>query len=186
MDKFKFRLVERSDFSLIGEWLTTPHVARWWANDASAAVIEADYGGCVDGTEPTQVFIAHQGARPIGLIQRYRFDAYPQYIEELAGLMTAPAAAWSIDYFLGPADVLGRGLASRMIHAFLISLWLDEPDATCVIVPIHALNRASWRSLERAGFRKVATGDLEPDNPIDDPAHFIYRIDRPAIGLESD
>lgn len=78
---------------MLGEWLATPHVARWWADDPSAAPIEADYGGCVDGTEAADVFIASLDARPIGLIQRYRLDAYPPYIEELAALMTVPAAA---------------------------------------------------------------------------------------------
>ena len=162
-----------------------PHVARWWADDPSALAIEADYGGCVDGTERAQVFIARRGARPVGLIQRYRLEAYPQYIEELAALLEMPAAAYSIDYFLGPADVLGQGLGSRMICAFTARLWRDDPGASCVIVPTNALNRASWRSLERAGFVRVASGDLTPDNPIDDPAHFIYRIDRPGAAIDS-
>ena len=178
MKNFTFRPITRGDFTLLSQWLATPHVARWWADDASAAAIEADYGGCVDGTEPAEVFIAHCGARPAGLIQRYRLDAYPQYIEELAAIMTVPAAAWSIDYFLGPADVLGQGLGTRMVQAFVARIWRDDNAASCVIVPTNAYNRASWRSLERAGFTRVASGDLTPDNPVDDPAHFIYRLDR--------
>jgi len=183
-EKLTFHSLRRADFALLGEWLATPHVARWWADNPSAAAIEADYGGCVDGTETADVFIACRDARPIGLMQRYRLDAYPQYIEELADLIAVPAAAYSIDYFLGPADVLGQGLGSRMIRAFTAGLWQDDPCASCVIVPTNTLNRASWRSLERAGFARVASGDLTPDNPIDDAAHFIYRINRPGAGID--
>jgi aminoglycoside 6'-N-acetyltransferase len=43
-----------------------------------------------------------------------------------------------------------------------------------------AANTASWRALEKAGFRRVASGDLPPDNPVDDPLHHVLRIDRPA------
>lgn len=48
------------------------------------------------------------------------------------------------------------------------------------VVPIFAGNRASWRALEKAGFIRIAEGDLVPDNPIDPPLHVIYRLDRPA------
>ena len=178
-EKLTFHSLSRANFGLLGEWLVTPHVARWWANDPSADAIEADYGGCVDGTEPCEVFIVRREARPVGLIQRFRLDTYPQYLNELTALVAVPERAYSTDYLLGPADVLGQGLGTRMIRAFTDKLWQDDPGASCVIVPTNALNRTSWRSLERAGFVRVASGDLTPDNPIDDPAHFIYRIDRP-------
>ena len=34
-------------------------------------------------------------------------------------------------------------------------------------------------ALLHAGFRLVARGDLETDNPSDDPLHEILRLDRP-------
>jgi aminoglycoside 6'-N-acetyltransferase len=34
--------------------------------------------------------------------------------------------------------------------------------------------------LERAGFERVAEGELEPDNPIDSRDHYIYRRRRQA------
>jgi aminoglycoside 6'-N-acetyltransferase len=57
--------------------------------------------------------------------------------------------------------------------------WDDHPDAGCIIVPVVAANRASWRALEKAGLRRVATGELTPDNPVDDRLHHVYRVDRP-------
>ena len=49
-----------------------------------------------------------------------------------------------------------------------------------MIVPVSSANVASWRLLEQAGFRLVAEGALTRDNPIDDDAHRVYRIDRPC------
>ena len=35
------------------------------------------------------------------------------------------------------------------------------------------------RAVERAGFRRVAAGELTPDNPIDNRDHYVYQVDRP-------
>lgn len=176
---FEFRPIARSDFAMLSRWLRTPHVARWWADDWSDEGLEEMYGGCVDGTEPAQVFIAERAGRAIGLAQRFRIDAYPVYREELAVLADIPAGTSSIDYLIGPEDAIGRGWGAELIEAFTARLWHDDPGTTSIVVPVHAQNRASWRVLERAGFRRVAAGHLTPDNPVDTRDHFIYRLDRP-------
>jgi aminoglycoside 6'-N-acetyltransferase len=56
---FDFLPVQRADFALLSLWLSTVHVMRWWHDDPSLDAIENDYGGCVDGTEPAEVFIAY-------------------------------------------------------------------------------------------------------------------------------
>ncbi|HSA49657.1 MAG TPA: GNAT family N-acetyltransferase, partial [Yinghuangia sp.] len=70
-------------------------------------------------------------------------------------------------------------LGTRMIRAVVAATWTDHPDAPAVIVPVHADNAASWRALEKAGLRRIAEADIEPDNPVDDRRHFVYRVDRP-------
>jgi aminoglycoside 6'-N-acetyltransferase len=67
-----------------------------------------------------------------------------------------------------------------MIAAFVERLWATEPGVTHLLVPVNAGNVASWRALEKAGFRKVARGEMEPDAPGDDRMHVVLRIDRPA------
>jgi hypothetical protein len=42
-----------------------------------------------------------------------------------------------------------------------------------------AANTASWRALEKAGLTRIAEGAMSPENPLDDPLHYIYRADRP-------
>jgi len=174
-----FRPIARSDYAMLRSWLLTPHVARWWADDSSDQGLEEMYGGCIDGTEPAEVFIARRDGRDIGLAQRFRIDTYSEYREEIASLTDVPAGTSSIDYLIGPADAIGRGWGTELIRAFTAQLWHDDTDALSIIVPVHAQNTPSWRVLENAGFRRVATGHLTPDNPIDTMDHFIYRLDRP-------
>lgn len=175
MYSFEFAPIGRDDFALLSEWLRTPHVARWWADDSSPGAIESNYGACIDGSEPAAVFIARCDGAGVGLIQRYRIGAYPQYLGEIASIVDIPVGATSIDYLIGPPAALGKGLGTAMIAAFVARTWQDDPATPSVIVPVHADNRTSWRALERAGFVRIAEGELAPDNPTDSRAHYIYQ-----------
>lgn len=174
------RRLAAADFPLLGCWLAQEHVARWWNHDTSPEAVERDFGPAVRGEEPSEIFLAVVDGHPVGLVQRYRIADYPEYLTELAPVVEVPAGTWSIDYLIGERDRVGRGLGPMMIRAVLAGTWREHPDATAVLVPVVAANRASWRALEKAGLTRVASGDLEPDNPIDEPLHHVYRIDRPA------
>jgi aminoglycoside 6'-N-acetyltransferase len=178
MGHFTFRPLTRSDFPLLRHWLSQPHVQRWWADDPSPEALEADYGGCIDGTEPAQVFIALRDGAPFGLAQRLRLAAYPQYVADLQPLLPVPDFAGSIDYLVGEEREIGRGLGTHMLRAFVDQLWRDDADCTALLVPVHAENVASWRALEKIGFVRAARGDLEPDNPADTRDHYVMRMER--------
>ena len=177
---FAFRPIARADYPRVSAWLRQPHVQRWWCDDPDPAAVEAEYGGVIDGRERAEVFIAHRGGRPVGLVQRFALDAYPSYAAEIARWTEVPAGAWSLDYFLGEPDALLRGWGTALVGQLTAGLWADVPQARCVIVPVHADNRASWRVLERNGYARVARGEFEPDNPADSREHLLLRLDRPA------
>jgi aminoglycoside 6'-N-acetyltransferase len=179
MPRFTWRRLVRGDFPLLASWLAEPHVKRWWNQETSAVAVERDFGPAANGEEQSENLVALADGQPCGLVQRSWYADYPQYIEELAPILVVPDTAISIDYLIGDPEHIGRGIGSAMIRSVLQYTWSDQPAATCVIVPVSQANRASWRALEKAGFRRVAKGDLVPDNPIDDPAHYVYRIDRP-------
>jgi aminoglycoside 6'-N-acetyltransferase len=178
MHSFEFTPIRRKDFPLLSSWLCTPHVARWWDDDPSLEAIEIGYGGCVDGTEPAAAFIAHCKGAAVGLIQRYRLGAYPQYMDEMHLILDVPPNLTSIDYLIGPVSALGKGIGTAMIVAFVARIWEDDPATPAIIVPVQANNRASWRALERAAFERIAEGELTPDNPSDSRRHYIYQLAR--------
>ncbi len=177
---FTFRRLTRGDFPRLAGWLSEPHVARWWNHEFTPDALERDFGRSVDGEEPGEDYLVSLDGSPIGLIQYSRYEDYPEYLDELEPLLVVPDGAVAVDYLIGDPELIGRGVGSAMIAAFVREIWQANPAATCVVVPVNSANEASWRALLRAGFRVVATGDLEPDNPIDDPLHEILRLDRPG------
>ncbi|MER5492910.1 GNAT family N-acetyltransferase [Streptomyces sp. NPDC002490] len=176
-----FRRLAEADFPLLGDRLARPHVARWWHHDPSPAAVARDFGPAARGEEPSRDLLALLDGEPVGLVQRVRLADYPDYRDALAALVEVPAGAHTVDYLIGPAERTGQGLGPRMIAAALAELWAADRDASCVIVPVVAANRRSWRALERAGLRRVGSGPLEPDHPQDDPLHHLYRTDRPRV-----
>lgn len=177
---FTFRRVTRDDFPLVAEWLSHPHVARWWNHEYTTEAVERDFGSSADGDEPSEDHLALFDGELIGLLQYSHFIDYPEYAEELEGIIDVPDRAVSIDYLIGDPDRIGHGWGTVMIRAFVERIWHADPEVTCIIVPVVAANTASWLLLQRVGFRIVAQGNLEPDNPIDDPQHKILRLDRPS------
>jgi aminoglycoside 6'-N-acetyltransferase len=178
-DPITFRLLARRDFGLLAQWLDEPLVARWWNHETTPDALERDFGAGIDRSDPVEVYIASLDAQPFGLIQRYRLDDEPEFLAEVRSVCAVAPGALSMDYLIGVPARRGRGLAAAMITALVADSWTHYPGSSAVVVPVVVGNVASWRTLERAGLRRIAAGDLKPDNPLDGPAHFIYGIDRP-------
>ncbi len=174
-----WRRVTESDFVMIAEWLTEPRVKRWWNHETTPEAVERDFGPTARGEEPAEDFIVTLDGRPVGLVQRSRIADYPEDQEDFARLADVPEGAATLDYLVASAADRDRGLGSRMIVWALERTWADLSDTPAVLVAVVAANVASWRALEKAGLVRVGEGEVEPDNPIDDPLHVVYRIDRP-------
>lgn len=174
-----FRRLERRDLPTLARWLEAPHVHRWWHHETTPEALERDFGPVLRGEEPAEDLVAVVDGRDVGLVQRSRWHDYPDEVAEIAPFVDLPAGAVTVDYLLGdPADT-GRGLGPAVIAALVADTWTAYPTCPAVVVPVAAGNRASWRALEKAGFRHVGTARLEPDNPVDPPEHVVLRIDRP-------
>lgn len=174
-----WRPLAAADLPLLARWLAEPPVARWWNHETTPAALERDFGASVRGEEPGEDLVVLLDGRPVGILQRARVADYPEDLAELASLVEVPAGAVMIDYLLAEDAPRGRGLGTRLIAMAVARTWRDHPDAPAVVVAVVAGNRASWRALEKAGFTRVAEGDLAPDNPVDPPLHYLYRVDRP-------
>ena len=179
-----FRPLTEADFPLLRRWLAEPHVARWWHHDTTEEAVRRDFGPSVRGEEPGEDLIALLDGQPFGLLQRARIADYPDELAAWSAVVEVPDGAVMLDYLIGDPGMVGKGLGPRMIRAAVDAVWEECPDAPCVMIAVVATNRRSWRAVEKAGLRRVAEGDMTPDNPIDDPSHYVYRVDRPA-GLSS-
>jgi aminoglycoside 6'-N-acetyltransferase len=173
------RLAER-DFPLLREWLERPHVARWWHHETSAEAVARDFGPAARGEEPCEDLLVLLDGRPLGLLQRCRLADYPEELAEFAAIVPVPDGALTIDYLIGDPAQVGRGLGPLMIRSLVAGTWREHPEAPAILVAVSVANRPSWRALEKAGLTRVGQGEMEPDNPVDDRAHAVYRIDRPT------
>ncbi|GAB2670333.1 GNAT family N-acetyltransferase [Saccharopolyspora gloriosae] len=178
-----WRTLTEQDFPLLGSWLAQPHVARWWHHESSAAAVARDFGAAARGEEPSDDLLVFLDGRPVGLLQRSRYGDYPEHAAELAPIIEVPAEAVCLDYFIGDPRLIGAGLGTRVIRSIVEATWHDYPEAPSIVVPVSAANRASWRALEKAGLRRVAEGEMTPDNPLDDRDHYVYEAVRPPAGF---
>lgn len=168
-----------ADLPLLKRWLETPHVREWWNHETDDYALERDFGPVMRGEEPSEDLLVSLDGRPVGLVQRSLFAAYPEYRDEVAALTEVPEGAVTIDYLVGEPEDLGHGLGTAIVRAVVEGTWTEVEGSTCVIVPVAAGNRPSWRVLESAGLRRVAEGELRPDNPAKGLDHYVYRADKP-------
>ncbi len=173
-----WRPLSSADLPLLCEWLREPQVARWWNHDATAAGVERDFGPSVRGEEPGEDLVVLLDGRPVGLLQRSVIADYPQDLVEFAALVEVPDGAVELDYLIADPALRGHGLGARMIARAVEETWKALPTVPAVLVAVVAANTASWRVLEKAGLQRIAEGAMSPDNPVDDPLHYVYRVDR--------
>jgi len=174
-----FRPLTRSDFGTLSRWFSAPHVQPWWREPADLDAIEARYGPPVDGKDPTEVFVVERSGRPIGLIQRYRF-ADNRAWQSAMSVAGTPHNAAGIDYLIGSNDLIGIGLGPQAIGRFVEETWPRYPDIAAIVVNVDVENRRSWRALEKVGFQRAWTGELDSDDPSDAGMNHVYVLRRPG------
>jgi aminoglycoside 6'-N-acetyltransferase len=179
-----FRRLRHDDFPLLAVWFASEHVAPWWQEPADLASIEARYGPTIEGRDPSEVFIIELEGEPVGLIQRYLIDDDPEWARALAAAH-APAPSAGIDYLIGKQTLTGIGLGPRLIARFLEDIWRRYPTIVAVVVAMQQANRGSWRALEKIGFHRIWSGDLESDHPSDQGPSYLYVLERPALRSET-
>jgi len=169
----RFRRLKREDFALLSDWFSRPHVEPWWREAYDAGSIEKNYGPSVDGLEPTELFVIETGGSPIGFIQSYLLDDNPRWKSSLAPTGDHESAV-GIDYLIGDVGLTGMGLGPQIINSFVGSTWERYQGASEIVVAVQQANRRSWRALEKAGFERTWSGNLESDDPTDAGPSFIY------------
>lgn len=174
-----FRALRASDLPLVASWIGRPHVAPWWREPSDLASVESSYGPLLDGSDPTEGSVVLLDARPIGFVQKYRIDDDPEWRMTIESALVESGGI-GIDYLIGEADLVGRGLGRQVISAFVDECWERYPSEHRIVVAMQQDNAASWKALEACGFRRVWEGRLESSGPSDEGPSFIYVRGRPG------
>jgi aminoglycoside 6'-N-acetyltransferase-1b/aminoglycoside 6'-N-acetyltransferase-2 len=160
----------RDDLPLVHDWHQRPHVVRWWTVRKTLEEVEEHYLPTIEGTEPTDHYIALLEDEPIGMIQSYQVSDYPDW----AALTGVGPGVAGIDLFIGDEALTGRGIGTEMISRFVDEVVFAEPATTACVADPDVQNLASMRAFEKAGFRVVR----EFVDPEDGELHALVRRDR--------
>lgn len=173
---YSFTPLTEDDLALARRWLLEPHVRRWWHDDPGEHDYPEDtlagWREAMAGADPTDMFLIRLDGRPIGVLQSYRVDDHPDYVAQL-GRLDAPA--YSIDLFIGDADLIGQGHGPAILGAFLPIGFARYGVELCVIGPSKA-NTSAIRAYEKAGFRYLR--EYREQDTID-PPHVLLALRRP-------
>jgi len=175
--RFRFEPLTRGDFSLLSRWRGMPHVEQWWPGPHDLASMEREYRPIVDGADATRAFISCLDDRPVGYAQSYRLADETDWHLTIAAAI-GDVAEVGIDYFIGEAELIGRGIGSAMIASFVDTVWHLYADASSIVVAVQQENSASWRALERVGFTRVWQGRLDTDDSSDQGPGYLYLVVR--------
>ena len=179
-DGVTLRPLAEDDLALISRWLGQPHVAQWWHDPADLESVRAQYQPCLSGTDPTEVFVIELHGQPAGLIQQYLVADEPEWARAVDATGAVSGNAAGIDYLIGEAALTGRGVGTAAIRAVTARAFGRYRDADVVVAAPQQANVASWRALERAGYQRWWSGQLDSDDPGDAGPAYLYGIRRPG------
>ena len=112
-----------TDIPLLHEWIQRPHVAQWWGSrDAAASLADTKrkYLPRLEEHSTVKGYIATLGGEPIRFIQSYATFACGN-----GWWKTKRPGVHGLDQFLGDRGMLGQGLGTQMVKAFVRMLFAD-------------------------------------------------------------
>ena len=152
MGDYTFRSVTVDDLSMIGRWLKTPAVRRWWI-DANGD--PSDPIGPDDLAEPSvAMWIVSCDGHPFAYMQDYDPHAHPAH--HFAHL---PPGARGIDQFIGEPGMIGAGHGTAFICCRVEALFAQGVPA--IGTDPHPDNARAIRAYEKAGFHQTTIQDTE-------------------------
>ena len=166
----RFRPLEPADLRLLHEWLQRPHVKRWWKDRETYEEVVEHYLPSIEGTDPTDLYLALLDEQPVSFVQTYLVSDYPEY----AALIEVGEGVAGVDLLIGDEELTGQGIGSDILRRFVEEVVFVVPATTGCVADPDVRNVASLRAFENAGFRVVK----EFVDPEDGELHALVRRDR--------
>lgn len=148
-DAFTFEPVKEEHLPMLREWLSRPHVRKWWEDPETEIGYLRDMLAGKDSTRP-YIFLLE--GRPCGYIQCWFVGDVQktEWVEKEPWLADLPCDAVGVDVTIADVDKLSRGIGSSVVRTFVNRL-IGEGFDKIIIDPDPANTRAV-RAYEKAGF----------------------------------
>ena len=166
-----FRRMTADDLLLVEAWLQEPHVGPWWKPSEIDEVTRA-----VRGDDPVEPWLLVLDGNDVGYFQVYDVGYDDEYRAACASAGIEAGTA-GMDYLLGDAGLLGRGIGTAAIGRFVDDVVFGLGPYPAVTAGPDPANAASIRVLEKNGF--VFVGDIAT---TDGPEHLMCKMRRPRNG----
>lgn len=151
-----WRPIVETDFPLLSDWLSRPHVHRYWHHDFTPEGVARDFGPGTRGEEAGEDLLVSLAGQQVALVQRSRIEDYAEDIQAFSAIVEVPARAVTIDYFVADPAQTGRGLGTAIIRAVVADTWSSYPECPAIIVPVVAFRCTSSRvSIDRVPRSRV-------------------------------
>lgn len=146
---FTFEPMTVDDLPDVVRWRNEPHVVAWFPHrPADVGAVLERYGDRLSGHDPVRMWVARIGGVPIGYVQ-----SFPVASDVDLAVRSGDPQAVGLDYLIGEADLIGRGLGTEMIGRFVREVLLEQyPGAPRFLAAPDVRNHASIRVLEKNGF----------------------------------
>ncbi len=149
---YAFHPMSRDHLPMIGRWLETPEVVRWWGDpDEQYELVSGDLGH-----SDMDQFIVAADDRPFAYIQCYALSTWNE------GFGPQPQTTRGIDQFIGEPAMIGRGHGSSFIRQFTDGLLASGIPR--IVTDPDPENARAVRAYTKAGFQRERVIDT-PDGP---------------------
>ena len=150
------RRMDMDDLPLLVRWRAQAHVRDWWVTDddplPTLATAAERYGPMAGPGSATTACVIELAGTPVGYVQFYRWDSYPDEAREMG--IPVDDDAYGLDIFIGDPDVVGTGAGSRAVD-LLCRYLFSERGASSVALLTAVDNHRARRAYEKAGLRKI-------------------------------
>lgn len=162
-----FRKINMNDLNKMYEWLNQGFAAQWYGKKKiTMEEIKEKYIPYINNEKPTQGYMIQYTNKPIGYIQTYKINDYPDYARSL----DIDENAAGLDLFIGEEDYIHKGLGKHIITKFLHEIIFPLSDAVSCILGPEPENVIAIKTYEKVGFTYVKTVETK------DGAEYIMRF----------